>query len=126
MPTRTSDPSPVELLALVADPQRWQLLSQLAESDRRVGELTERVGRAQNLVSYHLGELRSAGLVTARRSSADGRDTYYRLDLDRYGELLGRAAADLHPALQLVPVDPFHPLDPTATPPTWRRKPKVL
>ena len=36
----------------------------------------------QNLVSYHLRQLRAGGLVRARRSSSDGRDTYYSLDLD--------------------------------------------
>jgi protein-tyrosine-phosphatase len=39
-----------------------------------VGELTQLVGEPQNLVSYHLRELRDAGLVSSRRSSFDGRD----------------------------------------------------
>lgn len=69
------DVSSPEFLQLVADPQRWQLLSELTFSDRRVGELTQLLAKPQNLVSYHLGELRRAGLVSARRSSADGRDT---------------------------------------------------
>ena len=43
------------------DPLRWRLLSELARSDRRVGELTALVGQPQNLVSYHLGRLRAAG-----------------------------------------------------------------
>lgn len=96
--------SPPEFLQLVADPQRWQLLGELAGSDRRVGELTELLGKPQNLVSYHLGELRSAGLVSARRSSADRRDTYYRVDLVRCGELLCAAGAALYPGLQLGPL----------------------
>lgn len=83
----------------MADRQRWQLLSELARSDRRVVELTKLLGKPQNLVSYHLGELRDAGLVTARRSSADRRDTYYRLDLVQCRELLGATGAALHPAL---------------------------
>ena len=49
----------------------------------RVHELTGLVGEAQNLVSYHLGKLREAGLVSTRRSSADGRDAYYTADLTR-------------------------------------------
>jgi ArsR family transcriptional regulator, arsenate/arsenite/antimonite-responsive transcriptional repressor / arsenate reductase (thioredoxin) len=115
-----STPSPLEFLQLVADPQRWQLLVHLGRSDRRVGELAELVGKAQNLVSYHLGELRSAGLVSARRSSADGRDTYYRLDLRRCEELFGAAGAALHPALRSsrVAVESGR-----STP---RRKPRVL
>ena len=59
------------------------------------------MGRPQNLVSYHLGKLRSAGLVVARRSSADGRDAYYTVALDRFSELLAAAGRSLHPGLQL-------------------------
>ena len=98
------DETALSFLQLVADPLRWQLVDQLARTDRRVGELAQLVGKAQNLVSYHLGELRSAGLVSARRSSADGRDTYYRLNLARCGELFVTAGSALHPALQLAPL----------------------
>jgi protein-tyrosine-phosphatase/DNA-binding transcriptional ArsR family regulator len=96
--------SPLQFLQLVADPLRWTLLGHLGQSDRRVGELADLVGKAHNLVSYHLGELRAAGLVSARRSAADGRDTYYRLNLARCGALLSAAGAELHPALDLAPV----------------------
>ena len=92
------------ILALVADPHRWQLLTELSRSDRRVGELTELLNRPQNLVSYHLAELREAGLVTPRRSSADRRDVYYRADLIRLRDLLAGAGASLHPAIRLAPV----------------------
>ncbi|MGH9276645.1 MAG: metalloregulator ArsR/SmtB family transcription factor [Acidimicrobiales bacterium] len=100
---------PPEFLQLVADPQRWHLLSALAQSDRRVGELTEMLGKPQNLISYHLAELRNAGLVSARRSSADGRDVYYRVDLVRCRDLLGATGTALHPGLRLSPaaVEPF-------------------
>ena len=93
---------PLSFLQLVADTLRWQLLGELARSDRRVGELAQITGKAQNLVSYHLGELRSAGLVSARRSSGDGRDTYYRVNLARCGELFIAAGTALHPGLELV------------------------
>jgi protein-tyrosine-phosphatase len=91
---------------LLGDPLRWQLVSELGHSDRRVGELVELVGKPQNLVSYHLGELRQAGIVSARRSSADGRDVYYRADLLRCQDLLGKASLLLHPGLALVSTDP--------------------
>ncbi len=96
----------VGFLQLVADPQRWQLLTHLSESDRRVGELVALTGEAQNLVSYHLRELRSAGLVTSRKSSADGRDTYYRLDLERCAAGFAEVASSLHPGVRLVPSVP--------------------
>ena len=78
---------------------RWRLLSELSRSDRRVGELCELVTQPQNLVSYHLRQLRDGGLVSTRRSLADGRDAYYVLDLARCGELLASAGAALHPGL---------------------------
>lgn len=95
--------APPSFLAVAADPHRWHLLSELARSDRRVGELTELIGQPQNLVSYHLGELRSAGLVASRRSSADRRDVYYRVDLLRCRDLLAEAGGVLHPGLRLAP-----------------------
>ena len=64
------------------------------------GELTRLVGDAQNLVSYHLRELRDAGLVSSRRSSFDGRDAYYRLEFGRYCELLNTASVALHPGFE--------------------------
>ena len=91
--------TPPPFLRLAGHPLRWRLLSELARSDRRVGELCELAGRRQSLVSYHLRQLRDGGLVSARRSAADGRDTYYVLDLARCGELLSSAGAALHPGL---------------------------
>jgi protein-tyrosine-phosphatase/DNA-binding transcriptional ArsR family regulator len=91
--------SPPRFLRLAGHPLRWRLLSELACSDRRVGELCELAGRHQSLVSYHLRQLRDSGLVSMRRSAADGRDTYYVLDLARCGELLSGAGASLHPGL---------------------------
>ncbi|MDQ3640579.1 MAG: MarR family transcriptional regulator [Actinomycetota bacterium] len=101
MPVGVAEISSLEFLQVVGDPQRWQILLELACSDRRVGELTELCGKQQNLVSYHLGELRRAGLVSSRRSSADRRDTYYRVDVARCTELLCAAGAALHPGLRL-------------------------
>jgi protein-tyrosine-phosphatase len=94
---------PPEILGLLADPLRWQLVGELGRSDRRVGELVELVGKPQSLVSYHLAELRRAGIVSARRSSADGRDVYYRADLLRCRDLLGGTGLALHPGLALAP-----------------------
>jgi ArsR family transcriptional regulator, arsenate/arsenite/antimonite-responsive transcriptional repressor / arsenate reductase (thioredoxin) len=90
---------PPAFLQLAGHPLRWRLLGELGQSDRTVQELTVRVGEAQNLVSYHLGKLRNAGLVAVRRSSADGRDAYYTADLTRIGALLSGTAAAIHPGL---------------------------
>jgi protein-tyrosine-phosphatase/DNA-binding transcriptional ArsR family regulator len=98
-PARHGASGPPRFLRLAGHPLRWRLLSDLARSDRRVGELCELAGRRQSLVSYHLRQLRDGGLVSMRRSAADGRDTYYVLDLARCGELLASAGTSLHPGL---------------------------
>jgi protein-tyrosine-phosphatase/DNA-binding transcriptional ArsR family regulator len=89
-----------DFVRLAAHPVRWRLMTALAGSDRRVRELVERTGERQSLVSYHLRLLRDGGLVTARRSSHDGRDSYYHLDLDRCADLLAGAGPALHPGLR--------------------------
>jgi ArsR family transcriptional regulator, arsenate/arsenite/antimonite-responsive transcriptional repressor / arsenate reductase (thioredoxin) len=98
--------SPPRFLQLAGHPLRWRLLSELARSDRRVGELCELAGHRQSLVSYHLRHLREGGLVSMRRSAADGRDTYYVLDLARCRELLLSAGVSLHPGLAVSPRAP--------------------
>ena len=92
--------APPEFVRLLAHPLRWHLLTTLADGDYRVRELVTRVGQPQNLVSYHLRLLRAGGLVTARRSSHDGRDSYYHLDLRRCAQSLTDTGAALHPALR--------------------------
>jgi protein-tyrosine-phosphatase/DNA-binding transcriptional ArsR family regulator len=96
---------------LASHPLRWRLLLELGASDQRVRELVEGVDEPQSLVSYHLRLLRDGGLVTARRSSHDGRDTYYHLDLDRCAEGLASAGAALHPALRVAAQPPDQPPD---------------
>ncbi|MGH3250071.1 MAG: metalloregulator ArsR/SmtB family transcription factor [Trebonia sp.] len=91
------------VIRLLADPLRWRLARELASGDRRVRELVAATGQPQNLVSYHLRQLRAGGLVTARRSSFDGRDTYYSVDLDRCAEALAGASFALHPGLAPLP-----------------------
>lgn len=93
--------TPFRFVQLLAEERRWLLVRELGRSDRKVSELTERLGAPQNLVSYHLAALRGAGLVVARQSSADRRDTYYRLDLRRCADLLSGVAPALQPGLRM-------------------------
>jgi protein-tyrosine-phosphatase/DNA-binding transcriptional ArsR family regulator len=97
--------APPVFVRLAAHPLRWRILGELAASDRRVRELTAVIAEPQSLVSYHLGRLRAGGLVTTRRSSADGRDSYYSVDLARCSDMMVSTAAALHPGLRLGPVD---------------------
>jgi protein-tyrosine-phosphatase/DNA-binding transcriptional ArsR family regulator len=90
---------PLEFLKLLGHDIRWKLLAALAESDRRVQELVELVKRPQNLISYHLRLLREGNLVRERRSSEDGRDVYYSLDLTQIVDLFKTSGRALHPAL---------------------------
>jgi protein-tyrosine-phosphatase/DNA-binding transcriptional ArsR family regulator len=96
--------TPPAFARLAAHPLRWQLLTALARGDHRVRELVAQVGQPQNLVSYHLRLLRDSGLVSTARSTYDGRDTYYHLDLDRCADVLAATGAALHPALRPQPV----------------------
>lgn len=93
---------PPDFLKLLAHDLRWGLVSALARSDHRVNELVRLLDQPMNLVSYHLKQLRDQHLVTERRSSADGRDVYYSLDLDLLRTQYFATGAALHPALSVV------------------------
>ncbi len=61
----------------LADPIRLDILARLGDgADHCVCELLREMGLAANLLSYHLGVLRRAGLIAARRR---GRWVDYRL-----------------------------------------------
>lgn len=98
---RGAPSTPPTFLRLAAHPLRWRLLGELALSDRRVSELCDLAAQPHSLVSYHLAQLRAGGLVSSRRSQADGRDAYYVLDLPRCRELLAQSGGELHPGLRL-------------------------
>lgn len=60
----------------LADVNRLRIVQRLAQGEATVSELIDRIGLSQPLVSWHLGRLRSAGLVHTRRV---GRETISRL-----------------------------------------------
>jgi DNA-binding transcriptional ArsR family regulator len=61
----------------VAEPRRRQILDALAEGERPVNDLVERLGLGQPQVSKHLRVLREVGLVNVR---VEGRHRIYRLN----------------------------------------------
>ena len=91
-------PRPPDFLKLLAHDLRWSLVTALSHSDHRVHELVRLLDQPMNLVSYHLKQLRDQQLVTERRSSADGRDVYYSLDLDQLRTRFFATGEAIHPA----------------------------
>src|SRR4051794_33087438 len=65
-----------DLLKVLANPRRLELLHVLAEGPHEVGRLATTVGISQPNASQHLAVLRAAGLVEAKR---DGRGVQYQL-----------------------------------------------
>lgn len=66
-----------EVLRTLGDPTRLRIAHALSVGDELcVCDLAWIVGSSQGLVSHHLRQLRSAGLVTSRR---DGKLVMYRL-----------------------------------------------
>src|SRR5260370_5749282 len=98
--------APPEVLKLAGHPIRWSVLTRLARSDYRVQELVAFLQLPQNLVSYHLRQLRAGNLVTERKSSADERSVYYSLDVEQFRALYLQAGEQLHPALAGATTEP--------------------
>ncbi len=77
------------ILRALGNEERLLIVLWLAGSSCSVRELEQVTGLSQSLVSYHLRELRDAGLVA---STAAGRSNRYRLssvDLDQLAGLIG-------------------------------------
>jgi ArsR family transcriptional regulator, arsenate/arsenite/antimonite-responsive transcriptional repressor / arsenate reductase (thioredoxin) len=114
-----------EVLGVLAHDLRWTIVGLLVPGDLRTSELVSRTGQAPSLVSYHLARLRDAGLVSARRSTADGRDSYHALDLDALGRAVAGMATRIHPSLvQASSARPGPPAD-LADPPGSESGPRV-
>ena len=79
-----------EVLRSLADATRFHLLALLADGPQDVNTLTTKVDASRSSVSQHLGRLRWAGLVTARR---EGRRMVYRLTSDHVHVLVAEAYA---------------------------------
>ncbi len=81
--------------AALADPGRLTIVDHLLLADASPSELQELLSVGSNLLAHHLRVLAEAGLITRRRSEADGRRTYLHLDrraLDAMVPVAGRRA----------------------------------
>jgi protein-tyrosine-phosphatase/DNA-binding transcriptional ArsR family regulator len=101
----TIQTQPPRFLKLASHPIRWKLLQSLAEGDHRVQELEHLLQKPQNLISYHLQQLRRGDMVRERRSIADSRDVYYSLDLEHVRAQYLASAEALHPGLGILAKD---------------------
>jgi len=80
----------------LADVNRLRIVQRLANASATVTELIDHVGLSQPLVSWHLGKLRAAGIVTTRRI---GRETICSLRPEAFSE----AAVHERELLGMVP-----------------------
>jgi ArsR family transcriptional regulator, arsenate/arsenite/antimonite-responsive transcriptional repressor len=74
----------LRLLKLMSEPNRLKIFALLATGERCVCELEASMQLPQNLVSHHLGVLRDAGLIRARR---EGRWVHYSVNKENLGEV---------------------------------------
>jgi ArsR family transcriptional regulator len=65
-----------DVLRLLANPRRLDILHRLADGPLEVGALAEAIGTSQPNASQHLAVMRAGGLVEAERH---GREIRYRL-----------------------------------------------
>jgi len=77
---------------VMADVNRLRIVRRLAHGEATVAELIAHVGLSQPLVSWHLGRLRTAGVVETRRQ---GRETICRLRREAFAEFEARERAIL-------------------------------
>jgi DNA-binding transcriptional ArsR family regulator len=78
---------------------RLRIVQRLARGEASVAELMDHVGLSQPLVSWHVGKLREAGVVSTTRV---GRETVCRLRTEAFAEFAAREQA----ALGLDPSQP--------------------
>ena len=72
------------VLKLMSEPNRLKIFALLAGGERCVYEIEESMKLPQNLVSHHLGVLRDAGYIRARR---DGRWVYYSVNKETLAQV---------------------------------------
>ena len=95
----TMAPMDSDRLKALADDNRVAIVGLLAERERCVCELADRLGLSEALISHHVKRLHAAGIVSTRRV---GRWLHCRLDGGGIGEL----AEDLRRLAEAAQVAP--------------------
>ncbi|MEX2011956.1 MAG: metalloregulator ArsR/SmtB family transcription factor [Chloroflexota bacterium] len=82
----------------LADVNRLRIVQRLAEGSASVTDLIEEIGLSQPLVSWHVGRLRAAGLVSTlrrgRETTCSLRPEAFEAFVARERSILGLAGAD--------------------------------
>ncbi len=65
------------LLKEISHPTRLLILCSLVEKEMSVGDLVDRIGISQSLMSQFLGRMRDEGLLSSQRA---GKSILYRID----------------------------------------------
>ncbi len=86
--TKNGEVSCATLLKVLADETRLNVVRQLMDGPKHVGEINELLAVDQSLLSHHLKILRDAGIVTSER---DGKAVLYRLAPSMEGKRSGKA-----------------------------------
>jgi ArsR family transcriptional regulator len=77
---RTLDPKGLskaaDVIKVVGHPDRLRILEVLEEGETSVGEIQDKLGLPQAIVSQHLAKMRGWDIVESRR---DGTHVYYRI-----------------------------------------------
>ena len=83
---RTSADKACRLMKVLSNPDRMMLLCQLAQGEKRVGELEEILGIVQPTLSQQLTVLRDEELVETRR---EGKSIYYQVKSPKAMAVIG-------------------------------------
>lgn len=76
-----------ERLSVLAEPNRLRIFNLLMDGVQCNCELSEALAIPPNLISHHLGKLRSIGLVDVERDESDSRWIYYSINRAALEEL---------------------------------------
>jgi ArsR family transcriptional regulator len=80
----------VAALDALGNPTRLRIFDLLMEGVQCNCEISERLGLALNLISYHMRALQRCGLVESQRDPDDARWIYYSVSRDALAEIRGR------------------------------------
>lgn len=76
------------IFSLLSDPTRLRIVLVLKDGELPVGQIADRLGRRQTVISQHLAKMRTGQLVTTRH---EGTRVFYRLADEHVSALVDQA-----------------------------------